>query len=84
MPLLLGLLALVLILWIIHYWYLLLAAIGIYTTVRWLLGCRREYRALQRREAAERRRHVQARREIQQIKAATARAMVDAARGGHS
>jgi hypothetical protein len=77
-----GFFVLILILAAFHYWYIVLSGIALWIGGWWLLERWRGYRAIQAREAADRLRHEQARREIRRITAVTTRAMIEAARRG--
>jgi site-specific recombinase len=77
-----GFFVLILILAAVHYWYVVLGGIALWVSGLWLLETWRDYRAVQAREAADRLRHEQARREIRQITAATTQAMIELTRRG--
>jgi hypothetical protein len=61
---------------VVKFWHFVVAALVLYLAWRWGIGPWREARAL---EAHDRLRHARARREIDDITFATARAMYDAA-----
>jgi hypothetical protein len=61
---------------LVKFWYFVIAALVLYLAWRWGIGPWREARAM---EARDRLRHARARREIDEITFATARAMYDAA-----
>jgi hypothetical protein len=70
------LLFLMLVMLIVHYWHLVAGALVLYLLWRWGIEPWRQARA---REAHDRLRHAQARREIDRIAFETARAMYQAA-----
>jgi hypothetical protein len=72
-----GFFILVLLIFLIHYWYLLAGGVVLYALWCSVVVPLREYQA---REAADRLRHEHARQEIDAIGLATTRAMFEAAR----
>jgi hypothetical protein len=71
-----GFFALLLILFLIHYWYWVVALVGMYALGCWIAWGWRAYRAAQ----ADRLRHERARRRIAAIELGSARAMCEIAR----
>lgn len=72
-----GFFILILLIFLVHYWYVFAGGVALYALWRLVVMPRREYEA---REAQDRLRHERARYEIDQIALQTTRAMYQAAR----
>jgi hypothetical protein len=72
-----GFFILILLIFLVHYWYVFAGGVALYALWRLVVMPRREYEA---REAKDRLRHERARYEIDQIALQTTRAMYQAAR----